>query len=262
MQRILLTLAAAAMLTVSCAPRQAALPVGTPTDGASDVAEMQARGAALLGAERFTEAARAFDAVLEAEPSNLRALKDRAYSHMRRGDFPRAEVDYSLAMLLDPADVWIKGGRGLARSLAGKHALAVEDFSAMLTARPGNKTALLHRGYARQQVGENALAVEDFSRVVGLDPENLLALYYRARSLFELGRPVQAARDYARMFELDPAGAGQAVLALLGPEPAALDSLVRQALDEKDTGRTVPALDCLARYLLGKETRACVPSLR
>jgi tetratricopeptide (TPR) repeat protein len=289
MQRSVLAavLLACVLAFASCATKDPRPPEDSSAEAVARAAgERLEAGRALAASGQWSEALAELDQALALTPENRAALLERAYVHLRRGDAPRAEADYSAALAAPenapenaPAntsanisegkdDSWALAGRGLARSLAGKYAQAAEDFSGVLAGHPTHRVALLNRGFCRARLGEHALAVEDFSRIIGLEdagaaPGNAgeavdpLPLYYRARSLAALGRSVQAALDYERLFALDRNAAALARERILGPEPGALAGLLAQAKSDADQGKTLPALDCVARVLLGKDAQAC-----
>lgn len=227
----------------------------------SDPVSWQVKGAALADAGEHRKAAQAYDQALSIAPDHVPSLRGRAQSHMLRGDFLRAEQDYAQLAAIEPANVWNVAQRGLAKSLSGDHVGAVKDFSAALIAEPGNLVAMLNRGFSRYELGQYAPAVDDFSSVLTVDPESLPALYYRARSASGLTHFSEAVKDYARIYALEPAKAAQGASELLGDRPEALEGLVQQALMVVDKGRTLPVLDCIARFVLGKKTLACISAM-
>lgn len=255
-----------------CAVRQPE----SPAKQAEMLAEAHVeQGRALAAQGRYAEALAELDLAVRTAPQQAavraEALRERAWTQLKRGDAPHAEADFTALLETAPEDLWAHAGRGLARSLAGRHEGAAQDFGFVLEREPENLTALLNRGFSRASLGQHALAVEDFSRVVGLtdaqdtqvsssavDP---LALYYRARSLAALGRNVQAALDYDRLFALTPDHGAAAARELLGPEPGALELLLAQAKSDTDGGKTLEILDCVARLLLEKDTTACRSSV-
>ncbi|MGE4503771.1 MAG: tetratricopeptide repeat protein [Desulfovibrionaceae bacterium] len=276
-------LLACVLAFASCATKAPRPPEDSSAEAVARAAgERLEAGRALAASGQWSEALAELDQALALTPENRAALLERAYVHLRRGDAPRAEADYSAALAAPenaPAntsanisegkdDSWALAGRGLARSLAGKYVQAAEDFSAVLAEHPTHRVALLNRGFCRARLGEHTLAVEDFSRIIGLEGAGAeqdnagkavdpLPLYYRARSLAALGRSVQAALDYERLFALDRNAAALARERILGPEPGALAGLLAQAKSDADQGKTLPALDCVARVLLGKDAQAC-----
>ena len=72
--------------------------------------------------------------------------------------------DFSRVIAIDPVDVKVRYGRGVARLRVGANEEAIEDFSAILEIVPDATRALLARAVARQWVGRDDAANEDFDR--------------------------------------------------------------------------------------------------
>ena len=73
---------------------------------------------------------------------------NRGRGYAERGDHQRAVMDYSLAILMDPADPEAYGGRGISLLALGRKSEACADLQRALALRPWYYEAALNRGRA------------------------------------------------------------------------------------------------------------------
>jgi len=135
------------------------------------------RGAAFLEQYKYTEAAAAFESVLEAVP-----------------DWTAARFNLGLAYF----NMQVKPG---AKSYLE---LAQEAFETVLQSNPGHLHARFCLGLYYQHIGENDKAVECFRKVYEVDREDPYALYKYAEVLISLGRTDEGTKILEDIIALDP----------------------------------------------------------
>ncbi len=135
----------------------------------------------------------------------------RAETALDAGDYPRAALDYSLFLLLNPTAAPAYYARGFSYFQMGDFARAQDDLTRALrytapnpefTARVYNLRALT---YLRQEDVEAALA--DLQAGIDAAPDFPAPYLTRADLLAALGRYEEALADYDRVIALDDAAA-------------------------------------------------------
>jgi serine/threonine protein kinase/Tfp pilus assembly protein PilF len=129
------------------------------------------RGRALLGRQRFKEAARAFDAYLQhgGQP-NGDVYRGRGHARTKAGDLLGSLEDYTQALYLHP-DAEIYAHRGWAYFFLDAWRLALADFEKALRLDPDYGDAYTGRGLARVMLGQFEEAVADARQALDLGPE-------------------------------------------------------------------------------------------
>lgn len=135
------------------------------------------RGAAFLEQYKYTEAAAAFESVLNVVP-----------------DWTAARFNLGLAYL----NMQVKPG---AKSYLE---LAQEAFGTVLKSNPGHLHARFCLGLYYQHIGENDKALECFRRVHENDREDPYVLYKYAEVLISLGRTDEGTKTLEDIIALDP----------------------------------------------------------
>ncbi len=192
-RRIFLGLAGIAVLLVACRPESP--PDARRSDSAGKTsrtvvekapaapprfAEALAgfnHGAALLEQYRYTEAAKAFEAVLAAAP-----------------EWQAARFNLGVAYLN------LEGQDRKSERVEG----ACQAFDAILKLNPQHLHARFCRGLCYQHLGDNAKALECFEAVYQHDKEDPCVAYKCAESLLALGRNEEGVKMLERALQLDP----------------------------------------------------------
>lgn len=153
-----------------------------------------------------TRALRDFDAALDADSENMRAVRGRAAILINSGQLDAAEalVDRLVASgeLSDVAH-FLKGEIAAQRSDA---TTAIAAFDAAISANPRFEQALASRGRAKQMQGDHAGALADYDAALAINPQLSPALAGRcwARVLLKDTDTAQARADADAAAEIDP----------------------------------------------------------
>lgn len=143
----------------------------------------------------FQAAIEHFSRAIEMKPLFAEAFLYRgiALSELKR--FPEAIKDFSISLELNPelADQGLYF-RGLARSAAGDHELAIDDYSKALNINPDYLT-YYQRGKSCFAIGRYEAAVQDFSIALRIRPRFADAVLYRAKAYYHSGEGLLALED-------------------------------------------------------------------
>lgn len=213
----------------------------------------------LSRAGRFGEAADAYGAALEHEPSGdpdeLRFLRAQALYRAGRGlealpdltELEGSSSDYRTSSLI--ADIYIDQGqvdyalRSLERALRRARAAEKAEVQA---------NVLVKLGLLQRQLGRDAEAAASFQQAAAVDNSSWEALYNLGVSYLEMGQPGSAVRVLEQALEIREA-TGEVRLALasafdrLGRADEAMNS-ARAAMEELED----PQLAAQARLILGR----------
>lgn len=221
--------------------------------------------------ERFEEAIRIYDRLIEERPEDRTALFYRgvtryklgalddavadfrqaiaqgarfAVAHLRLGDafyaqggFANAIIAYERAVSAPDAPAAAFRALGNAHYALGAWRSAIDAYSDALRSDPRDGRAALHRGWAHERAGDVEAAAADFTRAIevlgGVDPAVSVA---RGDLFRRFGYPRAAIADYQRAVELDPTdqGAlyGAAAALLLDGRTASARTILDQLIEQ------------------------------
>jgi tetratricopeptide (TPR) repeat protein len=145
-----------------------------------------------------------FEAAVNLDSTNWRALHNRGVGYAARTKFAEAAADFDEVINLhaDFAPVWFN--RGELRSQNADFNGAIDDYNQALKLQPNDPAALIGRGHAWYQLGENEEALKDYDRALELDGQRATTFVFRAAALAEAGRYAAAADDYRAAIRLEP----------------------------------------------------------
>jgi predicted O-linked N-acetylglucosamine transferase (SPINDLY family) len=149
-------------------------------------------------------AARAYAAVLKANPRHFQALYLLGFVHFQSGQYERAEQLMADAIRLDPKVADVHYNRGCALQALQRYEEALACFSQAIALKPDYAEAFTNRGAALLALRRHAEALANFDTVLARAPGDLEALSNRATVLFETWHYEKAAGDYARLATLAP----------------------------------------------------------
>jgi tetratricopeptide (TPR) repeat protein len=141
---------AALVLTLSCAPAFA-----TPSD------DLVKQGEAALAAKDVAGALKAFDAALEADPSNAKAAYNRGRMNLVLHKNAQAVADFTSAVLSDPKLGVAYSGRGEAKIILKDEKGAFADFDAGIAASPNEPEVYILRATYLMRMGKASAAKAD-----------------------------------------------------------------------------------------------------
>ncbi len=193
-------------------------------------------------ADRYRDAIRAADAVLETHPNDVEALHRRGESRLGLGELAEAEADLRRALELDPGH---KEARFLLAStleLQGRGEGAEVEYRRLLAAHPADLEASVGLGALLIRRGEAEQALPLLRRSAGQAPDHFKAHLFLGRALAQanrLGEAVAPLRSAARLRPDSTEAHYQLALALrrLGRlEEARLEFEIVRELNERNRG--------------------------
>ena len=154
-------------------------------------------------AEFDAQALADFQAAVELDPKNWKALHNRGVSQALAGQLDDALKDFSRVVELKPdyANAWFN--RGEVRADRGEHEQAVADYTQAIRLKPEDLDAHVRRGQAYLQLQKLREALADYDRAVQLAPDEAEPLLDRGDLHRSLGQWQLAAEDYRRAVALD-----------------------------------------------------------
>lgn len=174
---------------------------------ASDPRELQAvfrRAVAFHQEGNLLGARRAYEELLEAEPSHADALHLLGVVAAQTGD-PRRAVDLiGKALELDPHNPAAHGNLGSVLHGLRRLDAALACYDRAIAINPHFAQALLLRGNLLHELGRLDAALESYERVIAIQPDSAPAHSNRGNVLRELDRYDSALASYDRAIALDP----------------------------------------------------------
>jgi len=127
----------------------------------------------------FKRAQEDFSQALELEPGDILSLNNRGGSFLAMGDLSNARKDYTRALEIEKGYMTAYFNRGIVYFYEGRYDLATSDFSECIGANPVDEAALQNRGFAYFAQGELIKAMSDFDAVLRINPSSIYARIMR-----------------------------------------------------------------------------------
>lgn len=159
---------------------------------------------ALLKNNRFSEAVKALNTLLEKSPNDPRAhyLRALAYANLRDDNKALADIDETLkAWTNKPEALQFKTER-LINLGRFKDALTVADKA--IAAAPDDSKNYMMRSSIYDRLDDVSKSLEDSSEAVRLAPDNANAFSHRGYSYMNLGLCDDALKDFSTALKIDP----------------------------------------------------------
>lgn len=172
--------------------------------GAKTADELNTRGARFFQKGLWARATADFTAAIELAPKHGLYYRNRAWSQMRRKDYPKAVEDFTKAVELAPKDAALRNDRGFAHLSADQLAEALADFTAAIELDPKYSLAHNNRGFARAKKGDHAGAIADYTEAIKLNPKYETAYHNRGLVHLDRGDHAKAVADFTEAIRLRP----------------------------------------------------------
>ncbi len=118
----------------------------------------------------------------------INQIMERAMAAQEAGQDQQAEQDYTRILQQDPDNAQALRNRGIARAAQGRHDEAIADYDRALQLAPGDAEAQIGRGNSEAAQGHLGEAAQDYDRAIQRDPNSAAARHNRA--VIEHGLPV------------------------------------------------------------------------
>jgi tetratricopeptide (TPR) repeat protein len=122
-------------------------------------------------------------------------------------DFLGANIEYSRALEIDPAQYLLYEGRAYTKFELNDPLGALNDFDLAIMIKPTYIKAYLGRGKVNYKLGKYREAIADYTSVLLREPENANALYFRGISRKMTGDVINACQDFEKSSKLGRAEA-------------------------------------------------------
>jgi predicted O-linked N-acetylglucosamine transferase (SPINDLY family) len=152
----------------------------------------------------FTEAARLYTAILNADPSHFDALYSFGFLRFQTGEFEASEHLLGRAARINPGapDLWFT--RGCVFLRLRRESDALDAFDKALVLRPGFVEAALNRGALLLALKRADEALASFDTALASQPGMAQGWNNRGNALAELGRFAESVESYDRALALHP----------------------------------------------------------
>ncbi len=100
--------------------------------------------------------------LIDAEPRNAEAYRQRAIARLALHDRPRAVADYDIALRLDSKNLQYRRERASENYRQRQYAICIEDCNSILEHAPTDAAMLELRGRCHAAFGSSAAALADF----------------------------------------------------------------------------------------------------
>ncbi len=125
---------------------------------------------------------------------------------IRGGQSPDAIPILDRLLEVDPNDWFARRERGFAKMFTDDHAGAIADYTANILAQPENADRYADRAAALQRAGDLNGAVDDYTAAVQLDPRHKVAYFQRGRVKMSMGDLHGAIEDFTIGMAFDSIG--------------------------------------------------------
>jgi protein O-GlcNAc transferase len=176
------------------------------TSVTTELSEQEAFSRALtaLQSEKFDDAARLFDTVLQAQPKHVAALNLLGITHTQRGSFGDAEIYLQRALQEQPKSDATLYNYGLVLKALRRPAEALQRFSEALALNPSAAETWNNRGTVLNDLKRYGEANDDFDKAIALQPHYAEAFCNKAKTLAILGQMNPALSAFERAAAINP----------------------------------------------------------
>ncbi|GAB6146247.1 SPOR domain-containing protein [Desulfocicer niacini] len=143
---------------------------------------------------RYQDAVFWFTKLIEKEPFNAKAYKNRGVARLSLQKYDMAIEDLNSALNLDPELEGVRSNLGVVYHYMEKYSGAIEYYNEEIKKFPDNHTAFFNRALSWSKLNEYENALKDLNTVLTRNPNEYWALAYQG-DLFAKLNNLEAARD-------------------------------------------------------------------
>jgi tetratricopeptide (TPR) repeat protein len=149
---------------------------------------------------QFDEAASAFRAALEIDPSNVAARLGLGRLYSQEIMFDEAASAFRTALEIDSSNVAARLGLGRLYSQENMFDEALTEYAAVILEHPENVDAYMGRAEVHERVGRFLEAAEEAGRALAIEPDHQTAHYLLGRALIRVGRTAEG-QDHLKEYQ-------------------------------------------------------------
>jgi len=199
--------------------------------------------------------------VLELDPDNADALRERGRVHLASGDAEAALQDFDAALAADADDVTAQFLRSQVLFSQQKFDEALASLNDVIDKAPSAAPALISRARIHTLKSDSQSAIADLDKALLLAPGDVIALWLRASNHAQLGETEKALADLDQALQMDaefsPAlRTRAALLAGTGKAEAAIEDLEKANVSNPQDAETLLQLGML--YLANKNHQKAI----
>ena len=141
------------------------------------------------------------NALIGKNKTNADAFYDRGWLYESKGNYRKAEEDYTRAVEInkDHADAYYN--RGLVLVKIKKYEQAIKDFSEAIRLNPRSVDGYCNRGNAYLRLGKTDSALQDYNAALKINPKDTDILFNRAVVYLTTGKKEEAMSDIRKAAE-------------------------------------------------------------
>jgi tetratricopeptide (TPR) repeat protein len=200
-------------------------------------------GVQYLKQERYESAITVFSELINLEPLNADAYKNRGVAHMKLAQYDQAIHDFEKTLEMTPAVKGIYSNLGVAWYYKADYKKAIENYDREIALSPDSHYAYFNRAICWAELVEYNKSFQDIDQTLALAPEFYLAHCLKGDLFLEINDIGAARAAYEKAIEIDPEQAyARTQLDKLGPSPAPVSAPADIPVEQKT-----------AKIKLGKE---------
>jgi tetratricopeptide (TPR) repeat protein len=199
-------------------------------------------GVDLLKQDRYEAAIAVFTELIDLDPLNPDAFKNRGVAHMKLAEYDQAIHDFEKTLEITPGVKGIYSNLGVAWYYKTDYKKAIENYDREIALSPDSHYAYFNRAICWAELREYAKSLDDIDQTLRLAPDFYLAHCLKGDLFLEVN-DIEAARiAYEKAVEMDPEQAyARTQLEKIGPAPVAVPGPapdISQKKTEADAART------------------------
>ncbi|MBU1195130.1 MAG: tetratricopeptide repeat protein [Proteobacteria bacterium] len=154
--------------------------------------------------DQYPKAIDAFSKLIEIDPDNADAYKNRGVTYMKLENFDQAIQDLEKAKSLFPELKGLYSNLGVAWYYKKDYEKAIQNYNTEIAMAPENAIVYFNRALCLTELGKDAEAIEDLSKTLELRPDFYWAICYKADILASQGKNTEAAKTYKKAIQVAP----------------------------------------------------------
>jgi tetratricopeptide (TPR) repeat protein len=161
-------------------------------------------GIQYLKQERYESAITVFTELIDLNPQNSDAYKNRGVAHMKLAQYDQAIHDFEKTLEITPAVKGIYSNLGVAWYYKSDYKKAIENYDREIALSPASHYAYFNRAICWAELLEYGKSLQDIDQTLTLEPDFYLAHCLKGDLFLEIN-DIDAARSaYEKAIQIDP----------------------------------------------------------